>query len=118
MISKNLQLLEEFNQAFNQHDVERMMRLMSEDCVFENTLPAPDGASYTGQAAIRSFWQSFFAASPGARIEIEEMFGEGNRLCQRWVYSWQGEQPGHVRGVDVLHVRDGKIARKLSYVKG
>ena len=26
--------------------------------------------------------------------------------------------PGHVRGVDVFRVRDGKVAEKLSYVKG
>ncbi len=25
---------------------------------------------------------------------------------------------GHVRGVDVFRVRDGKVAEKLSYVKG
>ena len=25
---------------------------------------------------------------------------------------------GHVRGVDVLRVRDGKVVEKLSYVKG
>jgi ketosteroid isomerase-like protein len=33
----------------------------------------------------------------------------------RWTYSWGA---GHVRGVDVLRVRDGKVAEKLSYVKG
>jgi hypothetical protein len=27
-------------------------------------------------------------------------------------------RPGHVRGVDVLRVRGGKVAEKLSYVKG
>jgi hypothetical protein len=27
-------------------------------------------------------------------------------------------QPGHVRGVDLFRVRDGKVAEKLSYVKG
>ena len=26
--------------------------------------------------------------------------------------------PGHVRGVDGMRVRDGKVAEKLSYVKG
>ena len=26
--------------------------------------------------------------------------------------------PGHARGVDVIRVRDGKVAEKLSYVKG
>ena len=34
---------------------------------------------------------------------------------QRWRYEWDG---GHVRGVDVFRVRDGKVAEKLSYVKG
>jgi hypothetical protein len=30
-----------FNEAFNRHDVAGMMQLMSDDCVFENTAPAP-----------------------------------------------------------------------------
>ena len=38
----------------------------------------------------------------------------------RWIYRWvDGDgKPGHVRGVDVFRVRDGKVAEKLSYVKG
>ena len=35
-----------FNEAFNRHDVAGMMSLMSEDCIFENTSPAPDGTAY------------------------------------------------------------------------
>jgi hypothetical protein len=27
-------------------------------------------------------------------------------------------EDGHVRGVDVLRVRDGRVAEKLAYVKG
>jgi len=27
-------------------------------------------------------------------------------------------KPGHVRGVDVFRVREGKVAEKLAYVKG
>jgi len=34
---------------------------------------------------------------------------------QRWRYDWDG---GHVRGVDLFMVRDGRIAEKRSYVKG
>jgi hypothetical protein len=36
-------------------------------------------------------------------------------VVQLWRYSWAD---GHVRGVDVIRVRDGKVAEKLSYVKG
>lgn len=109
-----------FNDALNQRDVPAMMALMSEDCVFENTSPAPDGARYAGKAAVTQFWQDFFAAAPEARIQVEEIFGLGWRCVVRWRYDWvdPAGQPGHVRGVDIFTVRDGLISEKLSYVKG
>lgn len=109
-----------FNEAFNRHDVNGMMEYMSEDCLFENTHPAPDGTVYKGKQVVMHFWQEFFEQSPQAQIEIEEIFGLGERCVMRWKYSWvdaQGKK-GHVRGVDVFRVRDGLICEKLSYVKG
>lgn len=109
-----------FNEALNRHDVPAMMQLMSEDCLFENTTPAPDGTVYKGKETVRRFWEEFFKHSPQARIEVEEIFGMGERCVMRWKYFWVDEQgnSGHVRGVDVYRVRDGKICEKLSYVKG
>ena len=104
-----------FNDAFNRHDVPGMMSLMSDDCVFENTSPAPDGTVCSGKDAVTQFWQGFFRESPHAHIEIEEIFGMGNRCIMRWKYAW-GE--GHVRGVDIFKMRDSLICEKLSYVKG
>jgi steroid delta-isomerase-like uncharacterized protein len=109
-----------FNEAFNQHDVAGMMALMSDDCVFENTQPAPDGAVYTGKEAVTKFWQKFFLASPQAHIHIEEIFGMGAHCVMRWRYEWvdaSGEK-GHVRGVDLYQFKEGLISEKLSYVKG
>jgi ketosteroid isomerase-like protein len=109
-----------FNEAFNRHDVRGMMALMSDDCLFENTSPAPDGTVYSAKENIALFWQAFFLESPHARIEIEEIFGLGERCIMRWKYSWVGTngEKGHVRGVDLFRVRDGLILEKLSYVKG
>ena len=110
----------EFNDAFNRHDVAGMMKLMSDECIFENTYPAPDGTRYSGKEAVTQFWEDFFRESPQAHIEIEEIFGLGERCVMRWRYSWvdmDGKQ-GHVRGVDIFRVRDGSILEKLSYVKG
>ena len=110
-----------FNEAFNRHNVAGMMQLMSDDCVFENTDPAPDGTVYSGKAAVTQFWQDFFRESPQAHIEIEEAFGLGNNRCvMRWTYSWVDAdgKKGHVRGVDIFAVKDGLISQKLSYVKG
>jgi hypothetical protein len=115
-----MRIVLEFNDAFNRHDVAGMMQRMSDDCVFENTHPTPDGTLYSGKEAVTRFWQDFFAESPQAHIEIEEIFGLGYRCVMRWKYSWVDANgtKGHVRGVDIFKVRSGFICEKLSYVKG
>jgi ketosteroid isomerase-like protein len=115
-----LNVINRFNQAFAKHDVDGIMAAMTEDCVFENTSPAPDGQRIVGQRAVRAFWEEFFRSSPSAVIQPEEAFATGDRCVVRWVYQWVDLQgtPGHVRGVDVFRVQDGKVAEKFSYVKG
>jgi ketosteroid isomerase-like protein len=73
-----------------------------------------------GQAAVRAAFADFFLTSPDARFEAEEAFAAGERAVVRWLYRWVSEdgQAGHVRGVGLFRVRDGKVAEKLSYVKG
>jgi ketosteroid isomerase-like protein len=114
-----LGVIRQFNDAFNRHDVDAIMALMTEDCVFENTRPAPDGTRYAGQEAVRGFWQQFFANSPWARFDFTDLFAAGDRALVCWTYHWvKNDVAGHVRGVDVFRMRDGKVAEKLSYVKG
>ena len=119
-IESAIRVVLDFNEAFNRHDVAGMMRLMSDDCIFENTDPAPDGTVYSGKKAVTDFWQDFFRESPQAHIEIEEIFGLGERCIMRWRYNWvdRAGKNGHVRGVDIFRVRNGCIREKLSYVKG
>ena len=107
--------VEAFNDAFGRHDVDTVMSLMTEDCMFENTLPPPDGERFVGQAAVRKFWTDFFHDTPKARFEAEEMVVAGDRAVVRWRFDW-GD--GHVRGIDLFKVRNGKVAEKFSYVKG
>lgn len=109
-----------FNDAFNRHDVPAMMALMSDDCLFENTSPAPDGTPVRGKAAVAQFWEEFFRTSPQAHITVEDIFSVGLRCVMRWRYDWVDSQgvAGHVRGVDLFQVQNGLITQKLSYVKG
>lgn len=114
-----LETVEAFNAAFNRHDVPAVMALMTADCLFDSTRPAPDGEIIQGQQSVGAFWEAFFGRSPHARFETEEMFAAGDRVTVRWVYHWIRDGiPGHVRGVDVFLIRDGKVAEKRSYVKG
>jgi ketosteroid isomerase-like protein len=108
------------NDALNRHDVDAVMAALTDDCAFDNTYPAPDGTRYEGQAAVRAFWEEMLRASPDAHFTAEEAFAVGDRAAVRWVYSYTDEQgvAQHIRGADVLRVRDGKVAEKLAYVKG
>jgi ketosteroid isomerase-like protein len=115
MSSSTKKTIEDFNEAFGRHDVGAVMALMTDDCVFENTLPTPDGERHVGQADVRKFWERFFRDSPNAKFATEEMVVAGDRAAVRWRFDW-GD--GHIRGIDLFKVRDGKVAEKLSYVKG
>ena len=117
--ARTLATVERFNEAFNHHDVDAVMALMTDDVLFENTSPSPDGERFEGQPAVRGFWERFFASSPSAHFDAEDIFADGDRCTVRWRYTWKSaDGEGHVRGVDVFRVRDGKVAEKLSYVKG
>ena len=109
-----LDVVEMFGAAWKAHDLDATIALVTDDCLFDSTGPAPDGTSAVGRQAVREAWKPIFG-DPTARFEVEETFAAGDRVVQRWRYSWDG---GHVRGVDVFRVRGDKVAEKLSYVKG
>jgi ketosteroid isomerase-like protein len=115
-----LRVARAFNDALNRGDLPGMLECLSEDTVFENTSPAPDGERYVGRAAVAAFWGEFLRAAERVHIEVEEVFALGDRCVMRWRYEWRGQDggPGHVRGVDLYRVRGGLIVEKLSYVKG
>src|SRR5262252_5086022 len=111
-----LALLDRFTDALNAHDLDAVMALVTDDIVFESTSPAPDGTHYEGRAEVAGAWGDLLASTPDANFTVEEQFcGDTDRAIVRWRYDW-GD--GHVRGVDVIRVRDGKVCESLGYVKG
>jgi steroid delta-isomerase-like uncharacterized protein len=112
-------VIDRFNEAFNRHDADALALLLTDDTVFEDTSPAPDGRRIEGKAAVVAFWRTWFTRNPDATFEAEDMIVSGDRAVVRWVYrKTRNGQPWHLRGVDVFTVRDGKVAAKLAYVKG
>ena len=111
--------VEKFNEAFIRHDADTLAQLLTEDTVFEDTSPAPDGRRLNGKTTVAVFWREWFLRNADARFDAEEMIVSGNRATVLWVYrKMRNGQPWHLRGVDIFTVRDGKIAAKLAYVKG
>ena len=109
-----LAVLVRFNDAFGRQDVDGIMALMTDDVAFEDTAP-PDGQRHVGQDAVRAAWTALFTGQPQGRFTTEQAVIAGDRATYQWVYDW-GD--GHVRGIDLFKIRDGKVAEKFSYVKG
>ena len=109
-----IEVVEVFDAAWGAHDLDAALALVTDDFVFESTGPAPDGTRHEGRDAVRRAWQPIFD-DVSTTFEVEEVVAAGDRVTQRWRYSWAD---GHVRGLDVFTVRGGLVAEKLSYVKG
>ena len=111
--------IERFQRAVNSHDIDALTAAITDDCFFESTLP-PDGDSYEGKAAIGEVFSKLFDTAVDRTFDVEELIVAGDRGVMRRRHRWidQAGTPGHVRGVDLFRVRDGKVAEKLSYVKG
>lgn len=111
------EVIRRFNLAFQQHDPTALAHLVAEDCVIENSSPAPDGSRHVGREACIALWGRL-ATNPGTRFDIEDVVIAGERATIRWRLRWGPEGAESIRGVNLMRVRDGRIVEALGYVKG
>ncbi len=114
-----IEAIHRMQEAVNRRDLDATMATLTEDVVWVTTTP-PDGERHQGQVAVRNALDEFYRSSPRATFETEELVALGDRAFFRWVYRWTDRdgKHGHVRGVDLVRVSEGKVAEMLAYVKG
>ena len=113
--------LKEWNLAWDKHDLEGVMALFHEDVVFENWT----GGKVRGKEALRKAWEPWFSNHGNFRFMEEETFidEKEQKILYRWVLEWPSFETGSKgkpekrRGVDVIHFKNGKIVKKLTYSK-
>jgi ketosteroid isomerase-like protein len=104
-----------FNEAWDAHDLEAVLALVSEGCVFESARAGDNGPRIVGRDALRTAWAPGFAnTTSSGRYTFEDIIVAGDRVVQLWTYH-MGDKA--VRGVDVMRVESGKITEKFGYVK-
>lgn len=110
------EIIHKFDDAFKKHDATDLAAIVADDCVLENTGPAPDGATYKGHAACVEFWTSI-ANNTNMWFETENVDILGERAIITWRLFWGKGESDSVRGVNIMRVHNGKIVEALGYVK-
>jgi hypothetical protein len=110
-------ILQRFNQVFLTHNPAALPDLVADDCIIENTQPAPNGSRHEGKDACVALWTQI-ATMPGAHFEPESIIARGDRGEIRWRLVWGPDHASSVRGVNLMRVRDGRIVEAQGYVKG
>jgi ketosteroid isomerase-like protein/uncharacterized protein (DUF1330 family) len=113
-------LLEDFADAWNRHDVDALMSMMTDDGVFEAAAgSALDGEKYVGKQAVRGAYQAVFDTYPDAHWGSPRHVVTGDRGMSEWTFTGTMKNGSRVEvtGCDLFTFRDGKIAIKNSYRK-
>jgi ketosteroid isomerase-like protein len=107
--------------AFNAHDLDRIMGFFTDDCVLDTPRGTDAGGTrYSGRAAVREGLAGRFTGIPDVHYGEDEHWACGDHAVSRWLLTGTttaGEKV-RVRGCDLFDLApDGRIRRKDSYWK-
>jgi ketosteroid isomerase-like protein len=116
----SVELLKDFLNAFNHHDLDSIMDYFADDCVFYMPRGAtPRGDRYIGKADVRAGLAKRFSGIPDVHYGEDQHWICGNFGVSEWTLTGTSKSGQHieVRGVDLLEFAEGKITRKDSFWK-
>jgi ketosteroid isomerase-like protein len=115
-----LLLMQRHVAAWNAHDAELLLSLMTEDCIFDAaTGNAPHGRRIIGHVDLKSAFEAIWTAVKDARWDDAAHLVQGDRGVTTWTFRGTKDDgsPIEVRGLDLLTFRDGRICQKDTYRK-
>lgn len=106
--------------AFNRHDLDKIMRYFAEECVlYMPRGAAPRGDLYVGKEAVRAGLATRFAGIPDVHYGEDSHWVGDTFGVSEWTLtgtSTTGDRI-RVRGMDLFEFADGLITRKDSFWK-
>ena len=116
-VSENLRVLEQLAEAFNAHDLDRIMAHFAEDCSLDMPRgPNPWGTRYVGKAAVREGLRTRFEMLPDVHYGDTRHFATATMGVSEWLVTGtlRSGMTIAVRGCDHYEFREGKVIRKES----
>lgn len=114
------EILDDFASAWNEHDLDKLMSHMTQDCVFELSAgPERWGARFDGYDDVRAGYRRVLDMFPDGRWEDARHFIAGARGVTEWTFRATGADGAKIEvdGCDVFHFEGDKIRVKNSFRK-
>jgi ketosteroid isomerase-like protein len=119
-VPQNLRALEQLADAFNDHDLDRIMEHFAENCSLDMPRgPEPWGTRFVGKAAVREGLRTRFDMLPDVHYGDVRNFATETMGVSEWLVTGtlrSGKRIA-VRGCDHYEFSEGKVVRKDSYWK-
>jgi steroid delta-isomerase-like uncharacterized protein len=115
-------ILDQWATAWSSHDADKLIRLFTDNCVYEDV---PTGTVKTGKDGLREFAAFFFSVAPDFSVELSKQFQTDGWAAGEWrmAGTQKGDMPNlpatgkpfSIRGATILELADGKIRRCTDY---
>ena len=115
-------LLNDWAAAWSSHDIDKLLALFTDDCVYEDVT---FGVVTRGKTELRGFAHGALAAVPDFKMELSSRAAADSHGAMEWVMSGthKGDFPGlpatgkrfSVRGASIVELQAGKIRRVSDY---
>lgn len=115
-----LNVLERMLDGFNRHDLDAIMGLFADDCVFESPRgPEPWGRRFEGKREVAEGLGARFSGIPDVSYEGHGDFVSGERGVSEWTLrgTTVDGQRLEVRGCDIWTFRGDEVLVKNSFWK-
>ena len=116
----DIKALESYSEAWNKHDIEKIMSFMTDDCIFETGGgQARYGTRYEGYDAVKARFIEVWTEIPDMHFINAQHFIDGQFGCSEWTFVGNhiNGQTIDVDGCDLFTFKSGKIYSKRSYLK-
>ena len=118
------EILNEFEvwlKSWNEHDLEGVMQFMHEDIFFENW----NRSNISGKELLKTIWKRWFENHGNFKFSTEDLFidEQQQKIAFSWTLEWPSLEKKYLgdpeirRGMDILHLENGKIKTKITYSK-